>query len=37
MGTLEWIIIGFIVFVILIIIAAYLFSRWLYKEKQDGV
>lgn len=36
MGTVEWVLIGFIIFIMIIILTAYLIARWLYKEQKES-
>jgi len=35
MGTVEWVVIGFVVLIILIILGAFFLARWLYKKEEE--
>ncbi len=37
MGSVEWVVIGFVIFVLVLITIVYFVAKWLYKEeKQNG-
>ena len=35
MGTSEWLVIGFIIFVLIVIVVVYFVARWLDKAKKE--
>lgn len=34
MGAVEWVVIGFVVFIAILIIVVWLIARWLHKEEK---